>query len=670
MERRRPWAASVSPLLGTCPANTAVPPGSGVPGRRDRDEAVVASGDRQDPAPRRQLHGLPGLLRPPHRPGHRLRPGHQRRLRVHVDAHQPVQGPPPGRHRGGLRPSRAHVPPRPGRRLQGGPGRRPRHPPPADGPRPPGGGDAQDPHRGDRRLRGRRRDRHAGHPGPRPGRRRDRRHRRPRRLPTGRGPPRQGPLQPAGRERLRPLRRGRHPRAHRRHSAHVPAVRRPAGRPVRQPPGRARGGGEDGGQAAQHLRRPRRRLRQRRQVHAQAAGEPDRPRAGGAAQRHRHAPGARRRPRRRPQRPAHGRVRRHRGARPVQLPRVQHAASPADGGHRDGGGGHRRGRGQGRGHAAGGRRAAGRRRSTRRWRPCGAPGPVSLAASLERRRGPEPAGRHRGGGRRERRAGGLDPGRAAGLAAGARPCWPTCPSGPTTPRRCSGAWDSTCGASTSTPPSPPTSSTRPSRSTSSTTWPPASWGWRCARPTPPAGPARPVRHHARPGRGGGPAGGGGGPAGAGPGRVDGRPRPAPAVRRGRAAPGAGAGPDGGERRAGRRRPAALDLRRAGGRGRPPGGGDPGAGGRALPGQLHPAAAAGAVRPARPAAAEEDQDRLLHRRRLPGEAPGPAPDHRAPAPVPGGGEAPFHLRRVAAGRGRLPTGASTPPSTRPSPAPAG
>ena len=121
--------------------------------------------------------------------------------------------------------------------------------------------------------------------------------------------------------------------------AHVPAVRGPAGRPVRQPAGRARGGGEDGGQAAQHLRRPRRRLRQRRQVHAQAAGEPDRPRAGGAAQRHRHPPRARRRPRRRPQRPAHGRVRRHRGARAVQLPRVQHAPSPADGGHRDGGGG-------------------------------------------------------------------------------------------------------------------------------------------------------------------------------------------------------------------------------------------------------------------------------------------------------------------------------------------
>ena len=79
--------------------------------------------------------------------------------------------------------------------------------------------------------------------------------------------------------------------------AAVPAVRGPAGRPVRQPARRARGRGEDGGQAAQHLRRPRRGVRQRRQVHAQAAGEPDRPRAGGAPQRHRHAARPRRRPR-------------------------------------------------------------------------------------------------------------------------------------------------------------------------------------------------------------------------------------------------------------------------------------------------------------------------------------------------------------------------------------
>ena len=51
----------------------------------------------------------------------------------------------------------------------------------------------------------------------------------------------------------------------------VPAVRRAAGRSVRQPAGRARGGGEDRGQAHQHLRRPRRHLRPRRRADAEAA---------------------------------------------------------------------------------------------------------------------------------------------------------------------------------------------------------------------------------------------------------------------------------------------------------------------------------------------------------------------------------------------------------------
>ena len=70
------------------------------------------------------------------------------------------------------------------------------------------------------------------------------------------------------------------------------------------------------------------------------------------------------------------------------------------------------------------------------------------------------------------------------------------------------------------------------------------------------------------------------------------------------------------------------------------------------------------------AAEEDQDRLLHRRRVAREAGRPAPDHRAPAAVPRGREAALDLRRGPAGRGRAPTAASTPRSTRPSPAPAG
>ncbi len=108
-------------------------------------------------------------------------------------------------------------------------------------------------------------------------------------------------------------------------------------------PGR---GPEDGGQADQHLRRPRRRLRQRRQEHAQAAGEPDRPRGAGPAQRHRHAAGARRPPRGRPRQPAHGPVGPRRRPGAVPLPGVQHPLPPVH-------------RGDGRGGAgAGGQRAA------------------------------------------------------------------------------------------------------------------------------------------------------------------------------------------------------------------------------------------------------------------------------------------------------------------------
>ena len=65
------------------------------------------------------------------------------------------------------------------------------------------------------RLRGRRHHRHARHPGPGRGRRRAHRHRRPRHLPARRGPARPGALQQAGRVGLRRLRRGRHRGAHR-----------------------------------------------------------------------------------------------------------------------------------------------------------------------------------------------------------------------------------------------------------------------------------------------------------------------------------------------------------------------------------------------------------------------------------------------------------------------
>ena len=74
---------------------------------------------------------------------------------------------------------------------------------------------------------------------------------------------------------------------------------------------------------------------------------------------------------------------------------------------------------------------------------------------------------------------------------------------------------------------------------------------------------------------------------------------------------------------------------------------------------------------RPDAGQEDEDRRLHRRRDAGEAARPvAGVHRPAAAVPRGGEAARHLRRGAARRGRRRTVASTPRSTRPSPAPGG
>ena len=102
--------------------------------------------------------------------------------------------------------------------LQGQPVGGAGHPAPADGSGPPGGrgAGAADPRPG--RHRGRRHHRHPGDHGPRQRRRRAHRHRRPRQLPAGRGPARQGALQQARRVRLRALRRGRHPRAHRRHA--------------------------------------------------------------------------------------------------------------------------------------------------------------------------------------------------------------------------------------------------------------------------------------------------------------------------------------------------------------------------------------------------------------------------------------------------------------------
>ena len=454
-----------------------------------------------------------------------------------------------------------------------------------------------------------------------------------------------------------------------RDAAHVPAVRRPAGRPVRQPAGRARGGGEDGGQAAQHLRRPRRRLRQRRQVHAQAAGEPDRPRAGGAAQRHRHPPRARRRPRRRPQRPAHGRVRRHRGPGAVQLPRVQHPPPPADGSHRDGGGGDGRGRGQGRRRAVGGRRAPGDdgRRGGRR--PAGA-GPGEPGRPLERRRGPEPAGRDRGGARRERRPRRSGSRPSCWPRRRSRPCWPTFPSGPTTPRRSCGAsgldlrgldvdtaiaaylidpaesqylLDDLAarflGVEVRSPDAPPPGQL----DLSGTTPDPAEEAGRRAVAVGLLVPALAASMDARGLR-----------------RLyDEVERPLVRVLARMEAAGVRVDVE----------LLRLDLRRAGGRGRPPGGGDPGAGRRALPGQLHARSCAGCC----------STSSACSRRRRPRPASPPTPRPWRSC----GACTRSSSRCSATGRWRssarptasrcwprsVPTAASTPPSTRRWPAPA-
>ena len=85
-------------------------------------------------------------------------------------------------------------------------------------------------------------------------------------------------------------------------------------------------------------------------------------------------------------------------------------------------------------------------------------------------------------------------------------------------------------------------------------------------------------------------------------------------------------------------------------------------------ELDAAAAHRALRRARPHPGQEDQDRLLDRRPDAREPARRAPDHRGAAALPRGREAALDLRREPAGRGGRPTGASTPRSARPWPAP--
>ena len=87
-------------------------------------------------------------------------------------------------------------------------------------------------------------------------------------------------------------------------------------------------------------------------------------------------------------------------------------------------------------------------------------------------------------------------------------------------------------------------------------------------------------------------------------------------------------------------------------------------------QLDAPAANSSLRGARADPAAQDQDRILDRCLHLGAPPRRAPDRRHAAAVPGGGEAPLHLRRPASWPRWPRTVGSTPRSARPSPGPAG
>ena len=475
-------------------------------------------------------------------------------------------------------------------------------------------------------------------------------------------------------QRLRAVRRGRHRGAHRRAARRsYVAVRGAAGRPVRQPARRARGGGEDGGQADQHLRRPRRHLRARRRADAEAAG--------------RTSPSTRPRPARTPRSwccvrdvAARRRSRRRWSMGDVDVEEVRKlfeflefrnetatSAWPRCSTTELGTGGSRGRRARcsrpsvtelgrrGRARSSCSWRWRDRRRrrwrSRRRWvgrpRALAARGPglrgrrgdAAEVAFAARRRCSTTAGRRRA------RATWSAPAAARRRAtAPSRSCAALLPHGldvapPRARHRCS----------------PRTCSIRPRRATCSTSC-------CCATPTSSCPTTRAVAD--------------------GPARLR-RRRPCRSAARGRPArrwpstalvepliealdarglrplnddievpARAGAGPHGGRRRRRRRRrarrrsttsltPSATELTQA----------DLGGRRRGVQRQLHPAAARDPVRQARPRAAEEDEDRLLHRRRVAREAARPAPDHRAPAALPRGREAALDLRRGPAGRGR-------------------
>ena len=113
----------------------------------------------------------------------------------------------------------------------------------------------------------------------------------------------------------------------------VPAAGRPARRPVGQPARGARGGGEDGGQAHQRVRRPRHALRPPRRPLPEAPPEPGRARRPGAEERRGDPAGARRPAGRRRRRPGPRRVGPRGGPRRLRLAGDEGGLDPVRVGH-------------------------------------------------------------------------------------------------------------------------------------------------------------------------------------------------------------------------------------------------------------------------------------------------------------------------------------------------
>src|SRR6478735_3596382 len=234
--------------------------------------------------PRRTLAGLPRVLRAPRRElldEHGA--AHERRLRLHLDAHQHAARRGADARRRGLRQGPPVVPHRRVRRVQGGPCAHARRVP---GPDPAREGDprrAPHPLRRARRLRGRRHHRDVRDAGRGPGHRRPHLLGRPRHLPARL---RQGDDPLPDPRRVRGVADGPGPGRGevRRPPDPLQRPRRHGRRDLRQPPGRARCRPQDRGEVDHPVRRPRRHRREHRQDPGQGGAVAARPPRPGPAQ--------------------------------------------------------------------------------------------------------------------------------------------------------------------------------------------------------------------------------------------------------------------------------------------------------------------------------------------------------------------------------------------------